>query len=195
VFIQTILVLAVLIALLLGVSAARAARRGRAQYRRAIQVWQTTNAPERLAAMQRLLADEGNSGPAWYLCGCAALREYRCKEAARAFGMAHHADCNLETAALLTFACLKASEGETSDIIEQIVVTWREMKELDVSRTGADRQMLACLADCGAPPADLSSLGRLAWRVVGSAVRPKLLTLAADSRWVALRGSGADHSR
>jgi hypothetical protein len=185
---QIVLVLAVLVALLLGLSAARAAKQGRAQYRLAIRVWRTTDGSQRLTAMRRLLADEEVSGPAWYLCGCAALREYRCKEAARAFGMAHHADCNLETAALLTFACLKAGEGENSDIVEQIVITWREMKEFDVSRTKADRQMLACLRDDDAPSVQLSPLGCLAWSVVGPALRPKLSILAADTRWAALRG-------
>ncbi len=189
-FTQIVLVLVVLAALVGSGSAACAARRSRARYRRAIGLWRATAPADRLAAMQALLAAEGASGPAWYLCGCAALREYRCKEAARAFGMAHHADCNLETAALLTFACLKASEGETSDILEQIVITWREMNQPDVLRTGADRLMLECLSEDD-PPERLSPLTRLAWSVVGPALRTRLPILAADARWAALRSGRA----
>lgn len=187
-FTQIVLVLVVLAGLLGAGSAACAARRSRARYRRAIGLWQAAAPAGRLSAMQSLLATEGASGPAWYLCGCAALREYRSKQAARAFGMAHHADCDLETAALLTFACLKASEGESSDIIEQIVVTWQEMNQPDVLRTRADRLMLEPLSEDD-PPERLSPLGRLAWSVVGPPLRAKLLDAAADPRYAALWSS------
>ncbi len=95
--------------------------------------------------MQSLIHGSATHGPAWYLLGCAHLRANRTKEAARAFGFAHHCDCNLETAALLTFACLKAREGEGSDIVEQILVTWEELGRPELARRVEDRRMLSCL--------------------------------------------------
>jgi hypothetical protein len=140
--------------------------------------------------MRSLLDELYPSGPAWYLCGCACLGEYRAKHAARAFGMAHHADSNLETAALLTFACLKASDGEDSDLIEQITTTWHEMKKPDILRRQEDRLLLDCLetASAKAPPS-LSPLGRLAWLVVGPVLRDRIERLVAgnDPRWAPLR--------
>ena len=125
--------------------------------------------------MRSLLDEYHPNGAAWYLCGCACLGEYRTKQAVRAFGMAHHADSNLETAALLTFACLKASDGEDSDLIEQITTTWHEMKKPDILRRQEDQMLLDCLeATAGKARIALSPLGRMTWLVVGPVLRERL---------------------
>jgi hypothetical protein len=142
--------------------------------------------------MRRLLDEPHPNGAAWYLCGCVYLSDCRARQAARAFGMAHHADTNLETAALLTFACLKASDGEDTDLIEQITSTWHEMKEPDILRRQEDRLLLDCLeATSGKVPASLSPLGRMTWLVAGRVLRDRLERLVAgsDARWAPLRNS------
>lgn len=105
--------------------------------------------------------------------------------------MAHHCDCNLETAALLTFSCLKASEGEESDIIEQAVITWHEMDRLDPVGRAEDRCMLDCLASAAGGAPALSPLGRLIWLVTSPAQQSRLEAILAstDPRWTALRAS------
>jgi hypothetical protein len=141
--------------------------------------------------MRYLLAEFDPNGAAWYLCGCACLTGCRTRQAARAFGMAHHADSGLETAALLTFACLKASDGEDSDLIEQITTTWHEMKKPDILRRQEDRLLLDCLeATTGRAPVSLSPLGRMTWLIAGPVLRERLERLIAgdDARWAPLRG-------
>ncbi len=163
-------------------SAVAAARRRRILCAQATGLWCQTPAEQRLEAISNLSSGTEPNGPAWYMIGCIHLGEYRTKKAARAFGIAHHADCNLETAALLTFACLKAAEGPDSDIVEQIITTWSEMGKPDVLRRRQDRRLLACLESttCHAPA--LPPLGRLAWLVVGPGLRPKVQQLFASGQ-------------
>lgn len=149
----------------------------RKRYTQAANVWHTTPAQQRVQALVELSADQNPSGPAWFLIGCVHLQQHRTRQAARAFGIAHHSDCNLETAALLAFACLKAAEGEDSDIVEQIISTWNEMRQPDVQRRREDRFLLACLEATSDRPPALSPLGHLAWRVVSASLRPKILRL------------------
>jgi hypothetical protein len=158
-------------------SALRAANDRRRQYERAIGLWQETVADQRMAAFSALPLETDLDAPGWYLLGCAHLRRYETKLAARAFGMAHHADCNLDSAALLTFACLKAAEGPDSDIVEQMVITWQEMKRPQLPRHAQDDLLLECLsADTPVPP-ELQPLGRLAWLVIGPALQPRVRQL------------------
>ena len=133
----------------------------------------------RADALRALLDTTDCRAPGWYLLGCLHLRSCRVKEAARAFGMAHHSDYRLETAALLTFACLKAKEGEGSDIIEQILVTWQEMKRPDVVHRAEDRRMLDCLASTTRDVPTTSQLGRLIWLVTGPAHQSKIEEMLA----------------
>lgn len=88
--------------------------------------------------------------------------------------MAHHADCDLESAALLTFACLKAADGPDSDLVEKIISTWEEMRRPELLARPADSKMAACLATADPPPPRLSPLGRLVWPVVGPALRAEV---------------------
>lgn len=197
VFVRIALAIGILVVLLIAGSAFAACRRRRKLYAQAVQVWTQAPPGRRAAAVQSLLDRSAANGPAWYLLGCARLWEYRTKQAARAFGMAHHADSTLETAALLTFACLKAADGADSDFLEQITSTWQEMNEPDLLRRKHDRLMLSCLeAGAGKPPS-LSPLGRLAWLTSGPALRAKLENAVAtdDPRWNALRNHASDGKR
>jgi hypothetical protein len=115
----------------------------------------------------RGLAGGGDSqAGAWYLLGCAHLQSLSTKDAARAFGAAYHADCNLESAALLTFACLKARERDVGDLIAQVGKTWEEMGQPDLDEHGEDRLLRDCLAAGSPPPAALPAPLRLAWLLV-----------------------------
>lgn len=134
-------------------------------YRESLRTWQARNGSTKSASTENG-ALPPTTAPAWYLLGCALLREGHTKRAARAFGMAHHADCRLESAALLAFACLKAKEGPDSDILEQIGQTWFEMKRPDLRAHWEDRTMLSGLAAHTANENRLSQLGRFALSIV-----------------------------
>ncbi|MBN2561329.1 MAG: hypothetical protein JXQ75_10410 [Phycisphaerae bacterium] len=169
-----VLAIVLFVAMSGAVSAVHSWRKRQNQYAQAMRLWQETPSGRRAAAMSALPLDAEPNGPAWYLTGCAHLHNGDTRQAARAFGMAHHADCNLESAALLTFACLKATEGEDSDIVEQIITTWHEMSQPDILRQKQDRLMLACLGSTADETPDLPPLGRLAWLVVAPHLRPKV---------------------
>lgn len=164
-------------------------RRRRRRYARAVRAFTTAPAEKRDEAMRALLREAATDAPAWYLLGCTHLRASRMREAARAFGFAHHCDCNLETAALLTFACLKAADGAASDIVEQILVTWEELGRPDPAHRVEDRQMLRCLAATTREAGRLAPLGRLIWLVTGPAQQARLERMLAtrDPRFSPLR--------
>jgi len=161
ILIGTALLLAVL-----GV-AFRAVRR-RAAERAAFRAWADTAPEQRADVMQSLSQGSPPNAVAFYLLGCARLRENRPRDAARAFGAAHHADCNLESAAILTFACLKAGVGEPRRFVELLVETWRETAALRRRLTRRDRALLATVAAAECPPMALSDVGRLIWSVGGA---------------------------
>ena len=155
-------------------SSLRAYSERRRRYSDAVHLWQSTPDERRLEVFSALPLEQDLNGPAWYLLGCAHLHHSQIRSAARAFGMAHHADCKLESAALLTFACLKAGEGSDSDVVDQIAITWDEMKRPEPLKCREDRLLLECLDTTVGPAPRLTPLGRLAWLVVGAALRPRV---------------------
>lgn len=163
----------------------RSALRRRRAFDAAICTFAAAPEERREAVMREQLETTDVRGPAWYLLGCACLRAGRVREAARAFGAAHHHDCDLETAALLTFACLKAREGPGTDLIERVLTTWEEMQRPDVTRRTADRRMLRCLASTTRTAPELSPLGRLIWGVAGPAQQARIESIlkTGDERW------------
>ena len=116
----------------------------------------------------------------WYLRGCESTRAGHMREAARFFGMAHHANCGLQTAALLTFSTLKATEGPDTDLLRQLVMTWHEMKQPEILGERDDRLVIEALSSSDSPPARSSAFGCLAWLVSGAPQRKQLEQLLAD---------------
>lgn len=121
----------------------------------------------------------------WYLAGVQALRAGRVREAARAFGIAHHADFELVSAALLTFAGLKASSGGEGDVVQLIAATWREMKRPALGETHVDGQMLGAITQTAPTgPRNGSALAALIWGVSNEADRRRLQELIdAGPEW------------
>jgi len=160
----------------------------RRRYDRAMRLWLSASPGDRVEAMTPLLQRPETDGAAWFLHGCTLLQAYRTKEAARAFGMSHHADCEIETAALLSFACLKSADGEDPRIVEQIIATWHQMKRPEMTRRRADRLLLDCLASVSPVPPGMSPLGRLAWLVLGPSLRGRIEQALEDTgRWPELK--------
>ena len=162
------------------------------EYQTVVSVFLAAPADQRADAIRARLNRNESSGPIWYLLGCLSLRNNQVKDAARAFGMAHHNDYRLETAALLTFACLKSKEGGGSDIIEQMLITWEEMNRPDFLRNREDRWMLNCLALTTRDAPKLSPLGCLIWSVTGPVQQSRIEELIStnDPRGALLKNDG-----
>lgn len=115
-----------------------------------------------------------NRAVAWFLLGTDLLRAGRMADAARAFGMAHHADWQLESAALLTFTCLKSRDESGETFLRHLSTTWVEMRRPVLGERAAEQLVLDGLTEDGEEPARLSMLGRIAWRVEPPGAREAL---------------------
>ena len=145
-------------------------RRRRRSYDHALEAWRTLGPIERVATIRNMAeaSDNGTrNGQAWFLLGCHHLAECDYRRAARAFGVAHHCDYRFASAALLTFAALKAAGPGGGDWIALLAATWHEVGRPDPARTPEDARTLACLESTTRDPPKLSPLGRLAWLVSG----------------------------
>ena len=130
---------------------------------------------------------------AWYLAGCLHARAGRWSDAARAFGVSYHADCRLESAALMTFACLKAGSPESPGLVEQMVATWQEMGRPAMLAAEVERTAFDGLVSSEGRLPNLSPLGRLAWLASSEAGRAEIETAIEDrTAWAAsLKGGPA----
>lgn len=155
---------------LIATDAALRARRREQSYEQALAAWRTLGPAERISAI-RALAEASDHGTrnaqAWFLLGCHHVAEKDFRMAARAFGIAHHADYRFTSAALLTFAALKAASPGGGDWTTLLAATWQEVGRPDPFKSREDARTLACLESTTRDPPLLSPLGRLAWLVSG----------------------------
>lgn len=145
-------------------------RRRQRGYQHALDAWRTSTPADRAAVIGQLTGAAANgvhNAQAWYLMGCHHLAEGDYRQAARAFGIAHHSDYRFTSAALLTFAALKAASPGGGDWIALLAATWHEVGRPDPVRSPEDARTLACLESTTRDPPVLSPLGRLAWLVSG----------------------------
>jgi hypothetical protein len=177
---RVILATAGLVAVLVVVHRWRLLKRRQELYQRAIELWRATPPDERTDALDRMTQACPANAAAWYLRACAELAADRPREAARGFGAAHHADCDLESAALATFASLKVGEHEGGDLISQIVETWKEMNRPPLMRKAVDRALLDGLLSTSRDAPPLSPLGRLIWAIGGPARQQEIERRVAD---------------
>lgn len=160
------------------------ARRRRQSHASARQAWRSAGPNERVEVIRKLAhaVDDGHrNAQAWYLLGCHHLAEGEYKAAARAFGIAHHADYRFASAALLTFTALKAASPAGGDWITLLAATWHEIGRPDIGVTQEDAQTLSCLEATTRDPPLLSPLGRLAWLVSGPAGQARIEAALQDT--------------
>lgn len=122
----------------------------------------------RAERLKALTSVDPASPLAWYLRGREAFRAGDRGSAARFFGMAHHLDPDLLSAALLTFTALKSAPTDSRDDdawLRVLVETWREMNPPHPDFERADHAAWQHADDASPAPDDLSDLGRLAWIV------------------------------
>ncbi len=147
---------------ILGVIASEYRRRAlrRARTRRAISVWQDAPTDQRATALEGLIAKDYRAAAAWYLLGCLSARRRDFGTAARLFGMAHHVDADLTSAAVLTFACLKAAGRPDADhqaATHALRQTWSEMRKPIVGYSALEQTVLRAIQ----PDSDRAPLDRL----------------------------------
>lgn len=129
----------------------------RGQADSAIDVWNLLPPIERLTAFERRAADAPNCAENWFLLAIAQLSTGDVRRAAQYFGKAYHADPSLESAALMTFACLKAAANLRNASLPQLMtITWNEMRKPPLGRLPRERRLLeAWAASLGAVPPEM----------------------------------------
>jgi len=104
------------------------------------------NGADRIQALRQLLDRPIENPAGWYLLGKEMLQANDLNAAARAFGMAYHQNVDITSAAVLTFACLKAARSEQPKLKAQFIQTWEEMKSPPLGVNTSERQVLQLMA-------------------------------------------------
>ncbi len=141
----------------------RALRRIRTH--RAISVWQDAPIDQRATALEGLIATDYRAAAAWYLLGSLYARRRDFGMAARLFGMAHHVDADLTSAAVLTFACLKAAgrpEADHQAATQALRQTWGEMRKPIVGYSALEQAVLRAIMPDDQADLNRAPLDRLA---------------------------------
>jgi len=133
--------------------------------RRAISVWKDAPRDQRTTALEALIARDYRAAAAWYLLGCLYARHRDFAMAARLFGMAHHVDADLTSAAVLTFACLKAAGRPDADQLvatQALRQTWSEMRKPIVGYSALEQTVLRAMEPDNQADLNRAPLDRLA---------------------------------
>ncbi|MBX3394630.1 MAG: hypothetical protein KF841_04610 [Phycisphaerae bacterium] len=155
----------------------------------ALTAWRETPPPERMNRLKAIVEAEPNNATAWYLLGAVRLRAGQTREAARCFGAAYHRDDRFESAAILTFSCLKSREDDYADFVFSAIATYREVREKNPGRTALDAGVLNALDDEGRPLAAFSPIGRVIWCMTSPENRNRLDRILGMDEGQSLRES------
>jgi hypothetical protein len=123
--------------------------RRRTGYRTLVKLWSSTPENKRERFVAQWLEKNPRCGAGWFLRGLLDLRSERVRHAARAFGMAHHCDVNLESAALLTFTCLKTTDCDPENLLNLANSTWLEMKRPAIGTSWEEKLIFDALGTPG----------------------------------------------
>ena len=146
--------------------------RRRSRTRLTLSLWAGTPADGRAAALKDLVGRDYRAAGAWYLLACLHARRGEFALAARLFGMAHHVDPDLTSAALLTFTCLKAAAAPALDQVKPgpiLAQTWDEMNRPPLGESALEQTIWRALDPADRTPTADSPLPHLARMVFGEA--------------------------
>lgn len=123
--------------------------RGRAaEVEAAVAAWRAALPQDRTRVFTARCDAQQPTAADLYLLGCAWLRHGDPAAAARAFGPAHHMNWRMESAALLTFACIKASaEPRPMDALPaHVQTTWEEMGKPPLPGSRLERRLVESIS-------------------------------------------------
>ncbi|MBN2447482.1 MAG: hypothetical protein JXO22_12190 [Phycisphaerae bacterium] len=121
-----------------------------------------------------------------YLLGCQCWDRGRVAEAVRYFMLAHHAEAELQSAALLVFAGLSWVTRRNEELLPVLLDTWEEFRRPDFDRCHKECILLDAFAEDQPGLERVSPLARRLWRL-------PLKTLRAQLRQVILSSDAAQY--
>lgn len=173
----------------LGISEWRRRRSARARWDAGLRRWPAPGGSPDRAMLEAAARRETRSASAWYLLGGVACRERDRAAAARCFGMAHHIEPDLPSAALLAFACLKSATQRADQPLrwaQTLATTWVEMGKPALGESRYERDVWRLLGSADAPRT-LSPVGLVAWLHADPIERDALARSEHDRpEWAAL---------
>lgn len=133
--------------------------------------------PDRLVArLEERLAQDPACPVARYVSGCHALDRGRPATAVRHLMVAHHAEPQLESAALLVFAGLNWVGRRASALLSIVVSTWDEFHRPPFDRRPLERALLDAFAEADPGLAGMPPLARRLWRLPIRTLRAEIRT-------------------
>lgn len=128
--------------------------------------------------LDRRLAEQAAEAPGCaatrYLLGCRALDRGRPASAVRHMMVAHHADPDLESAALLVFAGMNAVSRAGVPMLTVLLDTWVEFRRPQFDRYARERRLLSAFAAEWEGPPSVSDLTRRLWRLPIQVLRSQI---------------------
>ncbi len=109
-----------------------------------------------------------------YLLGCHGLDRGQTAIAVRHLMIAHHAEPQLQSAALLVFAGLNWIARRGSRLLPVLLETWEEFRRPEFDRTPRERLLLDALAEPDPGLENMLPLARRLWRLPIQALRAQI---------------------
>ncbi|MFH1747410.1 MAG: hypothetical protein ABIG44_10250 [Planctomycetota bacterium] len=121
---------------------------------------------DRLAAqLEQRLLEEPRCPATRYLLACQCFDRGRTALAVRHMMIAHHAEPQFESAALLVFAGLNWIGAHGQDLLPVLLKTWEEFRRPEFDRRPKERILLDAFAERDPGLESVSPLARRLWRL------------------------------
>ena len=149
--------------------------------------WQELSPADRVARVEEWLSGadrpKQERAAALMVQGCGWLDQGSPTRAARPFQIAYHAEPAYEVASMLAFACVKADDKASDDLLATVIETWREVGQPNLGASTWERLLLdACRR--GEAPAGASALGVALWSLPSDLLRRQVReALTARPEW------------
>jgi hypothetical protein len=130
---------------------------------------------ERLTMLlEERLAREPGCPVARYLLGCQCFDRGRSATAVRHMMIAHHAEPQFQSAALLTFAGLNWVSQRGAVLLAVLLATWEEFRRPEFDRLAKERLLLDAFAEPDPGLGHMPALARRLWRLPIRTVRNQI---------------------
>ena len=129
------------------------------------QRYARTPADQLSALLEQRLTDDPRCPVARYLLGCQSFDRGRTATAVRHMMVAHHAEPQLQSAALLAFAGLNWVSRRSMPLLPVLLETWEEFRRPEFDRYPKEQALLDALARPDPGLEQLPPLARRLWRL------------------------------
>jgi hypothetical protein len=143
-------------------------------FRSTIEAYTACSLTDRLRRLERQLAESPRCPVTRYLLGCQCFDQRQIAVGVRHMMVAHHAEPDLQSAALLVFAGLNWCSRKSAPLLPVLLQTWEEFRRPEFDQYGKERLLLSAFAEPGAGLDLVSQLAQRLWRLPIAALRAQI---------------------